>query len=55
MDLSGASGGALCSGRLHSQKAQKPAWFCNHAGFKVVPATGIELVTYALRVRCSTN
>ena len=25
------------------------------AGFEMVPATGIELVTYALRVRCSTN
>lgn len=23
--------------------------------FKMVPMTGIELVTYALRVRCSTN
>ena len=34
---------------------EKAARLWKHAAFSVVPATGIELVTYALRVRCSTN
>jgi hypothetical protein len=36
-----------------SQKKEAPKTM--RASFFVVPMTGIELVTYALRVRCSTN
>ena len=32
------------------KKAQSHDW-----AFGLVPMTGIELVTYALRMRCSTN
>lgn len=31
------------------------SWFVRHATTYLVPAAGIELATYALRVRCSTN
>ena len=35
------------------KKRGSQAWLANL--FHMVPMTGIELVTYALRVRCSTN
>lgn len=34
---------------------KNPHASCGLCGFEVVPAAGIELATYALRVRCSTN
>jgi hypothetical protein len=58
----GNEGGTPCTPCAADKK--KPAMPWKHAGFEssetvrgreMVPATGIELVTYALRVRCSTD
>lgn len=58
-ELCGAGGGSrtrvMALGRPHNSRYTTPAYLTEDNIFKLEPPTRIELVTYALRVRRSTN